>query len=64
MGLDCEDVSGVEDAMEAAVGEYGRIGADLGILANCKALAADDPCQLTRWIIGYDKLPRQATESN
>ncbi|CAA6668284.1 unnamed protein product [Spirodela intermedia] len=64
MGLDCGDVSLVEEEMEAAVGEYSRIGTDLGILPNCKALAADDPSQLTRWIIGYDKLPCQVAESN
>uniref|UniRef100_A0A1D1YYS2 Polyphosphoinositide phosphatase n=2 Tax=Anthurium amnicola TaxID=1678845 RepID=A0A1D1YYS2_9ARAE len=64
MGLDCGDGALVEEEMETALREYNQIGADLGILPNCKALAADDPSQLTRWIIGYEKLPCLVTESN
>lgn len=57
MDIACGDDSRVEEEMRAALDEYNQIGADLGILSSCKALAADDPSQLTRWIIGHEKLP-------
>lgn len=45
----------VEAQMEAAFEEYKTIGADLGISLSCRSLA-EDPCQLTRWIIGQEKI--------
>lgn len=45
-----------EKEMEEALKEYQSIGADLGIIPrSCKA-SYGDPSQLTRWIIGQDKL--------
>ncbi|KAL3513411.1 hypothetical protein ACH5RR_026128 [Cinchona calisaya] len=44
--------------MEAAFKEYEQIGADLGIIpTSCKALAGD-PSQVTRWIIGEERIHR------
>ena len=63
MGLDCDDVSQVEQEMEALLGDLSQIGTNLGILPNGKFLPTDDPSQLTRWLIGHDKLPSQAVES-
>ncbi|KAL8138322.1 hypothetical protein V2J09_004323 [Rumex salicifolius] len=45
----------VEAEMEAALNEYNRIGADLGISLTCKSMVGD-PFQLTRWLIGEDKI--------
>ncbi|XP_072990700.1 phosphatidylinositol-3-phosphatase SAC1 [Typha latifolia] len=55
MGLEGIDDRPVEADMEAALHEYDLIGADLGIIPSCKALA-EDPSQLTRWIIGEEKV--------
>ncbi|KAK1403689.1 Phosphoinositide phosphatase SAC1 [Heracleum sosnowskyi] len=50
------DDTTVEKEMEAALEEYKKISADLGIIpGSCKA-SYGDPCQLTRWIIGEDKI--------
>ncbi|GMH00340.1 hypothetical protein Nepgr_002179 [Nepenthes gracilis] len=51
------DDAAIEAEMEAALKEYDQIGADLGIFPTCKHLAGD-PCQLTRWIIGEERLNR------
>ncbi|MQM11923.1 hypothetical protein Taro_044835 [Colocasia esculenta] len=65
MGLECANDALLGEEMEASLDEYNQIGADLGILRNCKAFAADDPSQLTRWLIGCEKLPRpQIAKSN
>ncbi|XP_022875965.1 phosphoinositide phosphatase SAC1 isoform X1 [Olea europaea var. sylvestris] len=54
--VDCMDDSAAEAEMEAAFKEYDRIGSDLGIFPkSCKALVVD-PSQLTRWIVGEDRL--------
>lgn len=54
--VDCIDDSAAEAEMEAAFKEYDRIGSDLGIFPkSCKALVVD-PSQLTRWIVGEDRL--------
>uniref|UniRef100_A0A3Q7JKZ5 SAC domain-containing protein n=1 Tax=Solanum lycopersicum TaxID=4081 RepID=A0A3Q7JKZ5_SOLLC len=51
-----DDVA-IEAEMESAFKAYDQIGADLGIFPkSCKALATD-PSQLTRWLVGEDKLP-------
>lgn len=50
------DDTTVEKEMEEALDEFRKIGADLGIIpSSCKA-SYGDPCQLTRWIIGEDKI--------
>lgn len=55
--VDSMDDSAIEAEMESAFKAYDQIGADLGIFPkSCKALAAD-PSQLTRWLVGEDKLP-------
>ncbi|CAK9178094.1 unnamed protein product [Ilex paraguariensis] len=54
--IDCMDDAAVEAEMEASLKEYDQIGADLGIVPkSCKALAGD-PSQLTRWIIGEERM--------
>ncbi|KAL2538901.1 Phosphoinositide phosphatase SAC1 [Forsythia ovata] len=54
--VDYMDDSAAEAEMEAAFKEYDRIGSDLGIFPkSCKALVVD-PSQLTRWIVGEDRL--------
>lgn len=55
MGLDSMDDAQIEAEMLAALKEYDQIGADLGIVYSCKGLA-EDPSQLTRWIIGEEKI--------
>ncbi|OIT35684.1 PREDICTED: phosphoinositide phosphatase SAC1 [Nicotiana attenuata] len=55
--VDAMDDAAIEAEMESALKAYDQIGADLGIFPkSCKALAAD-PSQLTRWLVGEDKLP-------
>ncbi|MCD7447475.1 hypothetical protein HAX54_030341 [Datura stramonium] len=55
--VDAMDDAAIETEMESALKAYDQIGADLGIFPkSCKALAAD-PSQLTRWLVGEDKLP-------
>ncbi|CAI9106303.1 OLC1v1005431C2 [Oldenlandia corymbosa var. corymbosa] len=50
------DDAAAETEMEAALKEYEQVGADLGIIPNsCKALAVD-PSQVTRWIIGEERM--------
>jgi hypothetical protein len=41
--------------MKAALDDYQIVGSDLCIIPSCGALA-EDPSQLTRWIIGDEKL--------
>ncbi|XP_022773535.1 phosphoinositide phosphatase SAC1 isoform X3 [Durio zibethinus] len=54
--IDLVDDAAVEAEMAAALKEYDVIGADLGIFpVSCKSFT-EDPSQLTRWIIGEDKL--------
>ncbi|XP_042426608.1 phosphatidylinositol-3-phosphatase SAC1-like isoform X2 [Zingiber officinale] len=45
----------IEVEMLAYLNEYAQIGADLGIVSSFKGLA-EDPSQLTRWIIGEEKI--------
>ncbi|XP_074360306.1 phosphatidylinositol-3-phosphatase SAC1-like [Apium graveolens] len=46
----------VEKEMEEALDEFKKLGEDLGIIpSSCKA-SYGDSCQLTRWIIGEDKI--------
>ncbi|GLT64543.1 hypothetical protein SLA2020_370290 [Shorea laevis] len=55
--VDVLEDAAVEAEMTAALKEYEQIGADLGIIPmSCKSFG--DPCQLTRWIVGEDKLQR------
>ncbi|CAN4119701.1 unnamed protein product [Withania somnifera] len=55
--VDSMDDTAIEAEMESALKAYEQIGADLGIFPkSCKALAADSS-QLTRWLVGEDKLP-------
>ncbi|KAK1371764.1 Phosphoinositide phosphatase SAC1 [Heracleum sosnowskyi] len=50
------DDTTVEKEMEEALDDFKKISADLGIIpSSCKA-SYGDPCQLTRWIIGEDKI--------
>ncbi|GAB2271914.1 Phosphoinositide phosphatase sac1 [Dionaea muscipula] len=51
------DDAAIEAEMEAAFKEYDKIGSDLGVFPSCKPLAGD-PSQLTRWIIGEDRVSR------
>ncbi|XP_074269203.1 phosphatidylinositol-3-phosphatase SAC1 [Silene latifolia] len=49
------DDAAVEAEMTAILKEYDQVGVDLGIAAMCRS-SARDPSQLTRWLIGEDKL--------
>lgn len=54
--FDSLDDTSVAKEMEEALDEFTKIGSDLGIIpSSCKA-SYGDPCQLTRWIIGEDKI--------
>lgn len=53
--LDISNDARVEAEMQAALDDYQLIGADLSIITSCGTLA-EDPSQLTRWIIGDEKL--------
>uniref|UniRef100_A0A0E0EGY8 SAC domain-containing protein n=1 Tax=Oryza meridionalis TaxID=40149 RepID=A0A0E0EGY8_9ORYZ len=53
--IDITDDATVEAEMQAALDDYQIIGSDLSIIPSCGSLA-EDPSQLTRWIIGDDKL--------
>ncbi|CAO2186618.1 unnamed protein product [Urochloa humidicola] len=53
--LDISHDARVAVEMQAALDEYQVIGSDLSIIPSCGALA-EDPSQLTRWIIGDEKL--------
>ncbi|KAL0351327.1 UNVERIFIED_CONTAM: Phosphoinositide phosphatase SAC1 [Sesamum calycinum] len=54
--VDCMDDTVIEAEMETALNKYDRVGADLGIFPkSCSALVVD-PSQLTRWILGEDRL--------
>ena len=50
------DDARVEAEMKAALDDYEIIGSDLSIIPSCGALAGEDPSQLTRWIIGDEKM--------
>ncbi|KAL0437925.1 UNVERIFIED_CONTAM: Phosphoinositide phosphatase SAC1 [Sesamum latifolium] len=54
--VDCMDDTAIEAEMETALNQYDRVGADLGVFPkSCSALVMD-PSQLTRWILGEDRL--------
>ncbi|KAG9144517.1 hypothetical protein Leryth_010735 [Lithospermum erythrorhizon] len=56
--VDSRDDTAIEAEMEAAMKQFEKMGTDLGIVPKpCRAMAGD-PSQLTRWIIGEDKLPK------
>ncbi|VFR00828.1 unnamed protein product [Cuscuta campestris] len=52
------DDAAVEAEMESALNGIHKIGADLGIFPESCRVWAADPSQLTRWLIGEDKLPK------
>lgn len=55
--LDVVDDAAVELEMAATLKEYDQIGADLGIIPmSCRSFG--DPCQLTRWMVGEEKLQK------
>lgn len=51
------DDAAIEAEMEASLREYGQVAEDLGVSVMCRSMAGD-PNQLTRWIIGEEKLYR------
>jgi hypothetical protein len=53
--IDITNDARVEAEMQAALDDYQIIGSDLSIISTCGALP-EDPSQLTRWIIGDEKL--------
>ncbi|XP_052201202.1 phosphatidylinositol-3-phosphatase SAC1 isoform X2 [Diospyros lotus] len=60
MGMvDSMDDAAVEAEMESALDEYRQIGADLGIVPKTCKFLPEDPSQLTRWIIGEDRVQMQ-----
>ncbi|KAK6129599.1 hypothetical protein DH2020_036644 [Rehmannia glutinosa] len=54
--VDCMDDTAIEAEMEAALEKYNRAGADLGIFPKSCSAQVVDPSQLTRWILGEDRL--------
>ncbi|KAL3641427.1 Phosphoinositide phosphatase sac1 [Castilleja foliolosa] len=54
--VDCMDDTIVEAEMEAALGPYYRACSDLGIFPKSCNAQVVDPSQLTRWILGEDRL--------
>ncbi|GLU16360.1 hypothetical protein SLE2022_327980 [Rubroshorea leprosula] len=55
--IDTVDPAPVEAEMIAAFKAYDLIVADLGIIhKSCRSFG--DPCQLTRWIVGEEKLQK------
>lgn len=58
MGMADVTDDAVEAEMRAALNEYDRIGADLGIIpSTCKSFT-EDLSWLTRWIIGEERVQR------
>ncbi|XP_074560665.1 phosphatidylinositol-3-phosphatase SAC1 isoform X3 [Curcuma longa] len=55
LSFDSMNDTEIEVEMLAHLNEYAQIGADLGIVSSFKGLA-EDPSQLTRWIIGEEKI--------
>ena len=49
------DDARVEAEMKAALDDYQIVGSDLCIIPSCGGALAEDPSQLTRWIIGDEK---------
>ncbi|KAH6765123.1 Phosphoinositide phosphatase family protein [Perilla frutescens var. frutescens] len=56
--VDGMDDTAIEADMEAALGGYDRVSADLGIFPKSRSAQVADPSQLTRWIIGEDRLQK------
>lgn len=54
--VDCIEDFAVEREMETAAKEHDQAGADLGIFPKAYNALAVDPSQLTRWIIGEERL--------
>lgn len=56
--VDVMDIEEAEMEMTKALNEYVLIGSDLGIIpTQCKYFAGD-PCWVTRWLVGDDKVPK------
>ncbi|CAA0827794.1 Phosphoinositide phosphatase SAC1 [Striga hermonthica] len=56
--FDFTDDTVTETEMESALNEYARAGADLGIFPKSCSAQILDPSQLTRWILGEDRLQK------
>ncbi|KAL6525246.1 Phosphoinositide phosphatase sac1 [Orobanche minor] len=54
--VDRMDDTVIESEMEAALKAYDQVGADLGIFPKSCSAEVVDPSQLTRWILGEDRL--------
>ncbi|XP_047325430.1 phosphatidylinositol-3-phosphatase SAC1 [Impatiens glandulifera] len=52
------DEASVKAEMEGALDEYDQIGTDLGIAPKSCKIQAHDPSQLTRWMIGEERMQR------
>ncbi|CAN6887200.1 unnamed protein product [Brassica oleracea] len=48
------DIGEEETEMEKALNEYGQIGSNLGIIPTQCRYFAEDPCWLSRWLVGGD----------
>lgn len=56
--VDVMDIGEAEKEMENALNEYAQISSNLGIIpTQCKSFAGD-PCWLSRWLVGDDKIPK------
>ncbi|XP_019181071.1 PREDICTED: phosphoinositide phosphatase SAC1 isoform X2 [Ipomoea nil] len=56
--IDAMDDAAIESEMESELSGYDKIGNDLGIFPDSCRTLAGDPSQLTRWLIGEDRLPK------
>ncbi|KAH0878260.1 hypothetical protein HID58_065654 [Brassica napus] len=56
--VDVIDIGEEETEMEKALNEYGQIGSNLGIIPTQCRYFAEDPCWLSRWLVGDDNIPK------
>ncbi|CAF1927724.1 unnamed protein product [Brassica napus] len=52
------DIGEEETEMEKALNEYAQIGSKVGIIPTQCRYFAEDPCWLSRWLVGDDNIPK------
>ncbi|KAF3610080.1 hypothetical protein DY000_02046203 [Brassica cretica] len=52
------DIGEEETEMEKALNEYAQIGSKAGIIPTQCRYFAEDPCWLSRWLVGDDNIPK------
>lgn len=56
--VDVIDIGEEETEMEKALNEYAQIGSKVGIIPTQCRYFAEDPCWLSRWLVGDDNIPK------